>query len=248
MITNFFCKKQISNIFKTPNKTSERVSQLLFGEDFVVLKNNKDFYYGYSAFDKYYGYVLKKNFQENNNKKKYRITKQKSFLFTGPTDNQITKKYILFNSLVPIIEKNNNFIKINKYWIKKNSINKINSNNFLKTLPFFFKTRYLWGGNSIKGIDCSGLVQELLKSINHKCPRDSKDQINFFKKKIALSKIKKGDLIFWTGHVAIALNKKNLVHAYGPKKKVIIMPIKKTIENLLLKNNLKILAIKRPIS
>ena len=47
---------------------------------------------------------------------------------------------------------------------------------------------------------------------------------------------------------SIALNKKNLVHAYGPKKKVIIMPIKKTIENLSLKNNLKILAIKRPIS
>ena len=84
MITNFFCKKQISNIFKTPNKTSERVSQLLFGEDFVVLKNNKDFYYGYSAFDKYYGYVLKKNFQENNNKKNIELQNKKAFYSPVP--------------------------------------------------------------------------------------------------------------------------------------------------------------------
>jgi cell wall-associated NlpC family hydrolase len=84
-----------------------------------------------------------------------------------------------------------------------------------------------------------------MKSVNKKCPRDSKDQLIFFKKKIPLSKIKKGDLIFWKGHVAIALNKKLLVHAYGPKKKVLIMPILKTID-LLQKKNLRILSIKRP--
>ena len=105
----------------------------------------------------------------------------------------------------------------------------------------------MWGGNSIKGIDCSGLVQELLKSANKKCPRDSKDQLAFFKKSVSLSGIKKGDLLFWKGHVAIALNKQSLVHAYGPKKRVIVMPIKKTIKTLLETKNLKILSIKRPL-
>ena len=84
-----------------------------------------------------------------------------------------------------------------------------------------------------------------MKSINKKCPRDSKDQLIFFKKKISLSKIKKGDLIFWKGHVAIALNKKLLIHAYGPKKKVLIMPILKTIHLLKIKK-LKVLSIRRP--
>ena len=41
---------------------------------------------------------------------------------------------------------------------------------------------------------------------------------------------KKGDLIFWKGHVAVCLNSTKLVHAYGPKKRVIIMPIRKTID------------------
>ena len=41
---------------------------------------------------------------------------------------------------------------------------------------------------------------------------------------------KKGDIIFWKGHVAICLNSNNLIHAYGPRKKVLIMPINKTIK------------------
>ena len=51
-------------------------------------------------------------------------------------------------------------------------------------------------------------------------------------KKIS-KKFKKGDIIFWKGHVAICVNSKQLIHAYGPKKKVIIMPIKGTIKRIL---------------
>ena len=43
---------------------------------------------------------------------------------------------------------------------------------------------------------------------------------------------KKGDVIFWIGHVAICINSKKLIHAYSPKKKVLIMPIKKTIKRI----------------
>ena len=43
-------------------------------------------------------------------------------------------------------------------------------------------------------------------------------------------KFKKGDIIFWKGHVAICVNSKKLIHAYGPEKKVLIMPITKTID------------------
>ena len=57
-----------------------------------------------------------------------------------------------------------------------------------------------------------------------------------FKKK----KFKKGDIIFWKGHVAICLNSKNLIHAYGPRKKVLIMPINQTIKLIKKTANLKV--------
>ena len=43
---------------------------------------------------------------------------------------------------------------------------------------------------------------------------------------------KKGDIIFWKGHVAICINPQKLIHAYGPEKKVLIMPITETIDRI----------------
>ena len=51
---------------------------------------------------------------------------------------------------------------------------------------------------------------------------------------------KKGDIIFWKGHVAMCLNSKQLIHAYGPKKKVVIMSISDTINRIQKTANLKI--------
>ena len=64
------------------------------------------------------------------------------------------------------------------------------------------------------------------------CPRDTKDQVKFFKKNVKLSNIKKNDIIYWKGHVAIALSNKKLIHAYGPMKKTVIMGINQTIKRI----------------
>ena len=70
-------------------------------------------------------------------------------------------------------------------------------------------------------------------------PRDTKDQIKYSKGK-SKKKFKKGDIIFWKGHVAICLNSKYLIHAYGPEKKVIIMPIIETVNRIERTANLKV--------
>ncbi|MDB2486130.1 C40 family peptidase, partial [Candidatus Pelagibacter bacterium] len=59
-------------------------------------------------------------------------------------------------------------------------------------------------------------------------PRDTKDQIKYSKKKNESKVFKKGDIIFWKGHVAVCINTKKLIHAYGPEKKVLIMNIIET--------------------
>ena len=105
--------------------------------------------------------------------------------------------------------------------------------------------KYKWGGKSFKGIDCSALVQVCINFNNKFCPRDAKDQVRFFKKSSRLRNIKKNDIIFWKGHVAVVLSKKKLIHAYGPIKKTIIMSINKTIKRIEKTANLKVIGIKR---
>ena len=90
-----------------------------------------------------------------------------------------------------------------------------------------------------------GLIQLFFNYNNKFCPRDAKDQFKHFKKKIELKNIRKNDLIFWKGHVALVISKSKLIHAYGPFKKVIIMPIKKTINKIYKTANLKVIGIRR---
>ena len=94
-------------------------------------------------------------------------------------------------------------------------------------IKIFKNIPYKWGGKTYKGIDCSALVQLFFKFNNLYCPRDTKDQLKYFKK---TKSIKKNAIIFWKGHVAICISNTNLIHAYGPKKKVVLMNIKKTIK------------------
>ena len=87
--------------------------------------------------------------------------------------------------------------------------------------------------------DCSGLIQLFYYYNNDFCPRDTKDQLPFFKKKTEkIDKIKK-NIIFWKGHVAVSLNKNKLIHAYGPEKKVLIMNKRKTYHRIFKDTKLK---------
>jgi len=137
-----------------------------------------------------------------------------------------------FNYSISNIKKDKNYIEFEKNkWIKMNDTKNINhrEKNFVKILKLFLGCKYLWGGKTSNGIDCSALIQIYFYYNRNYFPRDSKDQIKFCKKKVG-KKLSKGDIIFWKGHVGMCLNQSNFIHAYGPKKKVLIMPIKSTIK------------------
>ncbi len=80
----------------------------------------------------------------------------------------------------------------------------------------FFGVPYLWGGNSVLGIDCSGLVQAALLAGHVPCPGDSDLQEQALGQPLAEGEpLQRGDLIFWKGHVAMAVDEATLIHANG---------------------------------
>ena len=240
-------KSSIANIYKKNNKNSGIVTQILLGEDFKSQNKIGKFYKGYKAYDKYKGFIEAKDLHLDKNKKTHKIISKECNIYKKPNNKYKLNKKIFFNSRISILDAKNNFIQTKNGWILKKNIKPINfrKKHFLDNIKLYLNTKYLWGGNSPKGLDCSALVQELLKFNNIYCPRDSKDQKKFFRKEISIKNIRKGDLLFWKGHVAIALSNKKLVHAFGPRKKVVIMGIKETIKKIYSKSKLPLLCVKR---
>ena len=232
MQNNFYFIGNFTNIYSKPSKSSEVASQIIYGEKFKILSRNKEWLKIKTLFDNYVGYIKNRQYIRKI-KPNYKVSNLKAKIFKKPKLG--TKSWLSFGSKLSAIDETDSYIKIQKNkWIKKKDIKKINykEKNFVKIFQKFLKVKYIWGGKSFNGIDCSALLQIFYLYNNIFYPRDTKDQIKYSKGKIKKIKYKKGDVIFWKGHVAICLNSKKLIHAYGPKKKVLIMPIIKTINRI----------------
>ena len=239
-------KFPVLNVYKKKTKKSSVVTQLLYGDTFKKLEQKGSWIRIKNDSDNYKGYIKNKKFNLDD-KSTHKVYILHAKLYSKPNEKNKIKKKLSFGSKIKIINRSGKFLKFDKFWIKKNSLKKINfkAKNYFESINKFINVKYKWGGKHFSGVDCSGLIQLFLNFNNKFCPRDTKDQIKYFKKKISLRNIKKNDLIFWKGHVAIILSKNELVHAYGPLKKVVIMPIKKTIDRIYRTANLKVTGIRR---
>tara|TARA_B100000029_G_C17546974_1_gene948785 strand:- start:107 stop:841 length:735 start_codon:yes stop_codon:yes gene_type:complete len=236
----------VINVYKKKTIKSEVVTQLLYGDSFKKIQQSKSWLKIKNNSDNYKGYIKNKKFylKEKNSHKVYVLYAK---LYSKPNNNNKIKKKLSFSSKIKVTRKKGNFYKFDNFWIKKKDLKKISyeTKDIFKNIKKFRNVKYKWGEKSFSGVDCSGLVQLFFNFNNRFCPRDTKDQIKYFRKVIKLRNIKKNDLIFWKGHVAIALSKHHLIHAYGPMKKVVIMSINKTIERIQKTANLKVIGVRR---
>ena len=92
---------------------------------------------------------------------------------------------------------------------------------------------YLWGGNSAAGIDCSGLVQLALHAEGLVCPADSDQQAASVGKALPTqAQPKRGDLIFWPGHVAIMYDNDHVLHANAHHMAVTTEPLSSVVARI----------------
>ena len=237
------------NVYKKPDIKSEIVTQLLYGETFRKIKKKGSWIKIKNNFDNYKGFIKYKRFPQNEINT-HKIFSLSANLYSAPKNKKKIKKKLSFGSRIKIEEQKNDFYKFGNLWIKKKNLKKIDyvTKEPFKDIKKFINVKYAWGGKHFSGVDCSGLIQLFLNFNNKYCPRDARDQIKYFKKKTSLKNIKKNDLIFWKGHVAVALSKKILIHAYGPSKKTIIMPIRETINRIFKTAKLKVIGIRRIVN
>ena len=245
MQNNFYFIGYFSNIYKGPSRRSEVTSQIIYGEKFKILAKNKNWIKIKTLFDNYTGFIKNSKYIEKFSPN-YKVSSLKAKIFKKPGIG--TKSWLPFASKLSVFEQNRNYVKIEKNkWIRKTDIKKLNhiENNFIKIFKKFLNVKYVWGGKTFHGIDCSALLQIFFYYNSSFYPRDTKDQIKYTKKNSKKRKFIKGDIIFWKGHVAMCLNSKKLIHAYGPEKKVVIMPIIETINRIQKNTKLKVKKISK---
>jgi gamma-D-glutamyl-L-lysine dipeptidyl-peptidase len=244
-MTKYFSNNfSIINIYKKASTKSEIVTQMIYGDSFsIFLKKNKWLKIKIKE-DNYKGYIQRKNFSEYL-KPTHKICILNAKIYKFPHKEAINQ--LSFGSKIKVTSKNSNFLKFEKGWVNKNDVKSLSyiEKNPFKKIQIFKNIKYKWGGKSFKGIDCSALIQVFLNFNNQYCPRDAKDQVKYFKKNIKFNKIKKNDIIYWKGHVALAISSKKLIHAYGPMKKTLVMGINETVQKIYKTAKLSVINVKR---
>jgi cell wall-associated NlpC family hydrolase len=117
-------------------------------------------------------------------------------------------------------------------------------NDFVSVAEQFLHTPYLWGGKTVWGIDCSGLVQVALHACGKAALRDSDMQEQNLGQLIKRDVLQRGDLVFWKGHVGIMQSADMLLHANGHHMKVVSEPLQVAAERIAARGS-EITSVKR---
>ncbi len=95
------------------------------------------------------------------------------------------------------------------------AVGEASGDDYVSVAARFLETPYLWGGRSGFGIDCSGLVQLAMMMTGRAAPRDSDMQAAGLGGPIDRDALRRGDLVFWKGHVAVMEDAETILHANG---------------------------------
>ena len=140
----------------------------------------------------------------------HKVTAIRTFAFPGPSIKLPPVETLVMGSLLTVTREDGAFAVTREGWyLPRQHLGNLDrfEKDFVAVAERFVGTPYLWGGKSSLGIDCSGLVQVALNAAGTGCPRDSDMQQDGLGRDLdpaQSSRLQRGDLIFWKGHVAIA--------------------------------------------
>ena len=209
----------IMNIYKKMSLKSEMVTQMLYGDNFSIIFKKNNWCKIRVKEDGYVGFIKNKKFKKEI-KPTHKICSLYANIYKKPNSKNFIEK-LSFGSKIKSEKKYKKFTKFGNKWIKTKNLKplKYKNSNFFYNIKMFKNVPYKWGGKSFNGLDCSALVQIFLNFNNKYCPRDASDQVKYLKNNVRLNNIKKNDIIYWKGHVAIAISKKKNYSCLWSQKK-----------------------------
>lgn len=182
-----------------PRSGAEMVTQLLYGESYTVLKEENEWFLIEMDYDRYQGWISDSSLN---------------------VVDSLADSYVQVSAMESFFDQGLNAV------VHTSMGSHIPLKNVQEAYPQigaiarqFLGSPYLWGGRHISGIDCSGFMQVIYKSIGVNLPRDASQQQKVGKP-VAFANLFEGDLVFFhknerIGHVGLALTNGNIIHSHG---------------------------------
>jgi cell wall-associated NlpC family hydrolase len=195
-------------------------TQALKGERVTVYdRNGEGFAWGQLGSDGYVGWVPDAALARPVGTPTHKVTALRTFGFPGPSIKLPPAETLPMGARVTVAREDGAFaVTGDGLYLPRRHVGGIEKMepDFVAVAERYTGTPYLWGGKSSLGIDCSGLVQVALNAAGTGCPRDSDMQQDGLGRALSpaeMTKLQRGDLIFWKGHVAIVRDADTIVHA-----------------------------------
>lgn len=210
---------------------------LLHGERFRVLEIADGWAWGQSELDGYVGYVAKKHLANAEGyAPTHRVTSRTAQIYRTPELKVPPIHSLPFGAQIQVTDARDGYSAIAPHqWLPTPLLSPINhpAKDWIDVAESFRGTPYVWGGRSSLGLDCSALVQLSLQAAGQPCPRDSDMQEAQLGETLADdAPAKRGDLVFWKGHVGIMLTKTRLLHANAHHMCVAAEPLSAAVKRI----------------
>lgn len=224
------CHLSIVPLRDEASHKSEQISQLLYGELCFIIKEEDDWCYVRTDYDKYEGWVEARQLCPIS-EATYEEAKKVILRYASDMVDYVQvseKDYDLLPICIGATVSNAPFIG---HLFSGEVQRKILRKNIVEIALKYLNTPYIWGGKSPFGIDEAGFVQMVYKIMGIPIPRDIFSQYEAIEKSIpTLDDAEVGDLIFFNNnmgqiiHVGILIQTGYIIHAYGKVRVDRIIP------------------------
>src|SRR5438093_5558356 len=218
---------------RAPTPDAELGTEALKGERMTIYESNDEGWsWGQLASDDYVGWLPTSALRDPGPPPTHRVAVPRTLVFPGPSIKLPPLEGLSFGCKLAVTRIDGSLaVTDSNSFVPANHLKPLDTRepDFVAIAERFLGVPYLWGGKSSLGLDCSALVQLALTACGMACPRDSDMQERALGAAVAISDLQRGDLVFWTDHVAIARDGATLVHANAFHMAVAIEPVAEAI-------------------
>jgi len=201
---------------REPRFDSTLDTEALLGETVTVYDESEGWAWVQIARDSYVGYMPSEGLGSRIVPPTHRIAALRTYIFPQPDSKSPPLALLSLNALISASGMYGKFLALaSGGFVYAPHVVPVGETaaDFVAVAEAFLGTPYLWGGRTSVGLDCSGLVQLAAEAVGIVVPRDADMQAAEIGERVESTRLRRGDLVFWEGHVGIMTSGKDFLHA-----------------------------------